>query len=502
MKKTAILTLSSILLFVNISDLMAKDAKMFEFVEWEFVNPSWEGNPFDVEAEAFFFLENGKKHIKTGLFYAGGKKWKLRFTGTKAGTWRFVTNSEDEQLNGLKGDVRVKANPGKDGFISNAGSKWIRTGTNRPFSPQYVMYPSPDVFYNNPQRIDADIEEFIEGHGFNGFNIFIACRWFDFEKTRSNEITTDDPNPDPKTFEAIELLLKKLTNAGAVLHIWAWGDEQRRMTPERWGLNGKVDRRLQRYIAARLGPLPGWSMCYGFDLQEWVNEKDLRLWHEYMHSHMGWPHLLGGRAPDLEQIYDGLDYSSYQQHRPDYGKYVRAMEQFPTKPTFLEDRFRVRKGVYPDKDYTFEMTRRGLWHATMAGGVANIWGNLLNPRDDGMSHPYPNKEQIKTWSRFWKDRFHVALVRDTNLSDGYCLKMQGTGKKADDIPCRIVLCYKEDTSSITMDLSKMNGKLKAAAVDTKKPYKEIKVTTLKPQKDQSFKAPYVSDWAIVVSGLP
>lgn len=499
MKKTTFLILSSIWFFVNISDSLAKDAKMFDTVEWEFVNPSWEGNPYDIAAEAVFSLEGVNQQIKTGLFYAGGKKWKLRFAGTKVGTWRFVTSSDDAQLNGLKGEVVVKANPGKDGFIGNFGSKWIRTGTNRAFSPQYVMYPSPDIFYNNARRIDADIEEFIAGHGFNGFNIFVACRWFDFEKTASNEIASDDPNPDPKTFEAIELLLKKLTNAGAVLHIWAWGDEQRRMTSVRWGLNGKVDRRLQRYIAARLGSLPGWSMCYGFDLQEWVDEKDLRLWHEYMHSQMGWPHLLGGRAPDLEQIYDGLDYSSYQKHRPDYETYVKAIEQYSTKPTFLEDRFRVREGVYPDKDYTFEMTRRGLWHCTMAGGVANIWGNLLNPRDDGMSHPYPNKEQIKTWSQFWKERFDIGLVRDMNLSDGCCLKMQGAASKANDISCRMVLCYKEDTSSITMDLSEMKGNLKAAAVDTKKPYKEIELTGLKPQKAQSFNAPHISDWAIVIS---
>lgn len=494
MNKVTFLLFSSVWFFVIVPCSMAKDARMFEPVEWEFVNPSWEGNPFDIAAEAVFSLDNGNQQITTGLFYAGGKKWKLRFTGTKAGTWRFVTNSVDEQLNGLKGEVRVKANPGKDGFVSNVGSKWIRTGTNRAFSPQYVMYPTPDVFYDNAQRIDADIEEFIVGHGFNGFNIWVACRWFDFEKTRSNEIASDDPDPDPKTFEAIELLLEKLNRAGAVLHIWVWGDEQRRMTPVRWGLNGKVDRRLQRYIAARLGPLPGWSMCYGFDLQEWVDEKDLRLWHEYMHSQMGWRHLLGGRAPDLEQIYDGLDYSSYQQHRPDYWTYVKAMEQYSDKPTFLEDRFRVRKGVYADKDYTFEMTRRGLWHCTIAGGAANIWGNLLNPRDDGMSHRYPNKNQIKTWSRFWKGRFDIGLVRDMNLSDGYCLKMQDNG-----VPCRMVICYKEDTSRITMDLSEMKGSLKAVAVDTKKPYKEIKLTDLQPQKAQSFKAPYLSDWAIVIS---
>ncbi|MAG93645.1 MAG: hypothetical protein CMJ48_07840, partial [Planctomycetaceae bacterium] len=47
-----------------------------------------------------------------------------------------------------------------------------------------------------------------------------------------------------------------------------------------------------------------------------------------------------------------------------------------------EDRFRIRHSkTYADKDYTMEMTRRGLWHSTMAGGVANIWGHLPRGHD-------------------------------------------------------------------------------------------------------------------------
>ena len=53
----------------------------------------------------------------------------------------------------------------------------------------------------------------------------------------------------------LELLITKVHAAGGLVHIWAWGDEARRWTPVRWGKNGKVDKRLQRYIAARLGPL-------------------------------------------------------------------------------------------------------------------------------------------------------------------------------------------------------------------------------------------------------
>jgi hypothetical protein len=468
-----------------------EEARLWEPVTWEFRNPGCSGNPFDLVARATFTHTPSGEKIRTELYYEDGDTWKLRFTGTRTGRWSFVTESDDPELNALKGRLKVSPNPGVPGFITNYGSKWGRLGTGRAFVPQYVMYCDPPVFYRNPKRIDADIRMFFVEHGFNGFHTAVLCRWFDFDKTRSDEIASASPNPDPRTFEALELLIGKVHAAGGIVHIWAWGDEQRTMTPKKWGINGQVDRRLQRYICARLGPLPGWSMGYGFDLQEWVDEDELRSWHKYMHKHLGWFHFLGGRAPDLTQICDGLDYSSYQQHRPDYDTYVKAIKQYPDKPTFLEDRFRVRKNVYPEKDYDFDMTRRGLWHSTLAGGAANIWGNLLDPRPDGVSHPYPNRAQILTWSRFWKDRFGRESVRDNRLTDGVCLKMPG----------KLLVFYKESTDSIRMDLSELRGAIRGVAVDACRDYKEIEIDGLEAGSDRIFKAPRRSDWAVSVETI-
>jgi len=237
--------------------------------------------------------------------------------------------------------------------------------------------------------------------------------------------------------------------------------------------------------------MPGWSMSYGWDLQEWVGRDDLRKWHEYMHRHLGWFHFLGARAPKLTQIYDGMDYSSYQQHRPDYNIYVKAIRQYPDKPTFFEDRFRIRRNVYPKKDYDCEMTRRGLWWSTMAGGAGNIWGNLLNSPQNDISRPYPNKNQILTWSRFWKNRFNKKMVPDNSLTNGVCLK----------VPGELLVFYKEDTNSIQMNLSELKGTVKAIAVDTLHNYKEITIKDITAQDNQTFNAPHHSDWAVAVTGL-
>jgi hypothetical protein len=467
------------------------------FLEWSIESPTHEGNPYDLVATATFVHEASGEKRTTGMFYAGGDTWKFRFTGTLPGEWTFATSSLDADLDGKRGTVTMAPNPGVPGFVTQFGNKWGRTGTGEVFVPQLAMYASPTYFYNKPEQIDADIQTFLVEHGFNGVHTQVYCRWFDIDQERATGI--DDPVPDPRTFEALELLITKVHAAGGIVHIWVWGDEQRKQTPVKWGKNGDVDRRLQRYIAARLGPLPGWTMGYGFDLDEWTKEEDLRKWHAYMHDQLGWFHFLGGRSigpnyykPGVEfpQIAEGLDYSGYEQHRPTYEAYVAALQARPGRPAFSEDRFRVRDpSPYPDKDYDEELTRRGLWHSTMAGGVANIWGHLPKdqPSAEG-SAPYAHPEWIKTCSRFFEKRFLRDMVRDNDITDGVCLRRRSN---------RGFVFYKEDAESIEMDLSRMAGAQDALAVDAQKAYREIAIGRLDPKK-QTWTAPYESDWAIAV----
>jgi len=93
------------------------------------------------------------------------------------------------------------------------------------------MYAAPKYFHDNPNKIDTDIKSFLVEHGFNGFHVVGSCQWFDIDKLKSSEIRV--PNPDPRTFEALELLITKVHAAGGMVHLWMWGDEARRWTPRR-----------------------------------------------------------------------------------------------------------------------------------------------------------------------------------------------------------------------------------------------------------------------------
>ncbi|MHC4727204.1 MAG: hypothetical protein ACYS17_08215, partial [Planctomycetota bacterium] len=286
---------------------------------------------------------------------------------------------------------------------------------------------NPRVFYNKPELVNSKIKQFIIEHGFNGFHIpVVAGRWFDINAA-SDRVESTMNEPDCRTFEALELIITKTHQTGGLVHIWPWGDHQRCQTPRSLvgGIGGAIDKRLQRYIAARLGPIPGWSMGYGFDLDEWVTVNQLKGWRDGMNLRMGWHHFLGGRPVGPNHGADhtsdtlwneGLDYSSYEHHRPTYEVYRAALQAKPGWPVMSEDRFRIRTGRYPEKDYNEELTRRGLYHSTMAGGAANIWG--IDP-DISPGGVFPNKNQIKTYSVFFHDKGRfLADMKPANQLSG------------------------------------------------------------------------------------
>ena len=370
----------------QLSPLLDKTGTLWSpYLEWSIENTSFSGNPFDLVASVTFSHQGSNASHTTEMFYDGNNTWKWRFSGTKTGTWNFSSSSDDPELDGLSGTVTINPNPDPDtyGFIteyqSDTHTKWARfKGNNEDieaFVPQFVMYNN-DVaaFYNDEQAIEASIDLFFGEHGFNGVHIpNMGGRWFNLNGTEIIENSYSDP--DRRTFEALELLITKVHAAGGVVHIWPWGDVERRWSSSTisGGANGTIDKRLQRYIAARLGPLPGWSMGYGFDLFEWTTRQMLEEWHNYMHDRMGWHHYLGGRADknQLNQLYEGFDYASYEWHEPGYNDYIDHSTRRPQQTRFLRrslppgGQWKLKKlyhGADEKRTLSFGLRRRGGQH--------------------------------------------------------------------------------------------------------------------------------------------
>lgn len=373
-------------------------------------------NPFDVRAYVQFTHEQTGATRRTGLFFDGAAHYKFRFTGNSVGQWRFESFGLDPYYSGWHGQVEVTEDDQFAGFIENKNGYWWQSGSKRYLTPQYLMYGNPRFIADNPQAV-SQIPALLEQQGFSGIHIVPLCTWFNIDVS----VCAEDSNPDPRTFDALETAISQTYRHGGVVHLWMWGDHQRSQTPlslrHEGGLNGVADLRLQRYLAARLGPLPGWTMGYGFDLWEWVEESDLNLWHTKLHSEMGWSHLLGGRGAknQITQISDRLDYASFEQHRPGADGYDAARAYTQERPIFSEDRFRYRGAQQRPKDYLPQEMALEMWRSALHGGIANIWGSLVVPGHNTLnpsiadaklpSSPFLEPTGFVNFQRFFQTRF-------------------------------------------------------------------------------------------------
>lgn len=386
---------------------------------------------------------------------------RFRFTPTKQGKWCFskIGKNQDSSTSHQQCvDINTPKPDYAKGFVTTEDAKWIRTATGKAFVPQYIMYDKPNI--------EAGINEFVMDHGFTGFHI-IHLR--DFLK-------------NPEYFEAVVL---KTYRVGGVTHFWLWGDAARQTTPDTYGVDVE---KLYDEIIARLSPIPGWTLGYGFDLFEWVADGEVSKLREMMHKKTSYRHLIGARGykNEYRQVDEGLDYASWEWHRPTYADYRRHIDKAKGRPAFSEDRFRIRpSGQHGYKNYNFEMTRRGLWHSLFAGGVANIWG--YQKGDQAFSSPYPNKDQLLIYRQFADEYFsRDSKVTAPYFEDAVCLSVNTNNVSS--------ACYIEDVDEITFN-QHIADERQLSVIDVKKSAQELAVSV---DEKSRLRLPRKSDWVVLI----
>jgi len=519
------------------SDLGNRSALMWKTEEYSLANTTWSGNPFDLVATVTF--THAQKMRTTQMFYAGSNTWKFRFTGTRTGVWNFSTSSTDADLDGHTGSVTVGPRAGSDmkGFLRHVGNKYAIMEEDIDDFKGYVyqvfmnqqdyeqQYEHSSRILGDPSRANL-IDDYWNNTQDNGFNIYffaVFYSWFrmgalsidDF----SNGTDPDLDQPDLALFNTLELAIKYAHERGGRTHIWAWGDNGRKQTPNRLGdgYRGQRHQRLIRYIAARLGPLPGWSMNFGFDTIEMPNaEADCAWWADKMNETMGWPHVLTSRGWDNGNFgahsYAGFggnpyDLETTDKGPADYHEIKQDMEARTNKPSIYEERHTYNRWKcwpqsVPDPDGLNETgSRRLIWWEVMAGGMGGFFGhfserfNQYGPFDpDGPCgyHPDSLKRAFRTYREFWKDgRLKLSMSPDNSRvsgATGWCLVTADKNH---------FVFFVEDVDSITINLSGMPGSQPIIAVDAKADYAEIDKGSLTAGV-HTIQLGSTSDWALVV----
>ncbi len=511
-------------------DLGAMSTMLFyPYVDFVIEDVSYDGNPFDVIVDVVFTHTSSGEEIRSLAFYDGDwdentgsssiDDWVIRFTGTRLGEWTFVTSSSNSNLNGYTGTIDVVE---QDNLLIHGGKRhqgnwWTildYQGNEKPFIPIIYHHEENSLkvyvtsFSDNHIARESQIDYLVQIMEDNHANVAVLgvfAAWTDKDSRDYGLYWSDNPqenpqNPDIRSFEVIEHVAARLAEEGIELHLWKWRDEDHPdfATPAHiGGVNSEQDRRVQRYIAARLGPLLNWHMTYGIDMhEEWATPQEVLDWYDYMHEHLGWSHHLSVRERLFDQSSgtfvmgeNKLDYHS-DDHKAGlesdmYEVTAGFVDAPPGLPFVYERRFLHTR----DDIWDMNNTRRAMWQFWMAGGATAVWGRMWG---DNTPH-YPNPEQIGIFRSFWENYMDLDYERDNAFTDGYGLSSLDAGAQR-------LVAYKENTNSVQVDLSGVHSIEKAIAVNTKSAsYSEIDISgSLSPGEANTWTAPINSDWVLYV----
>ncbi|UCG47829.1 MAG: DUF5060 domain-containing protein [Phycisphaerales bacterium] len=574
-KAKAILTVAALIAVVPIqrstcaADLGDKSCKVWEVLEWEIENSDCPvSNPYDLVAKVVFTHEGGRTR-QIEMFYAGKDTWKFRFCGSRLGKWSFRTvcdgsagTHNDSSLHNHIGRITVseQTNQAIKGFLSHKGNKFAIMDRDETDLKPYVyqVYMNQQDFeqqYNHSSRIWDDpvnrrhlVADYWNDTVDNGFRIYfvgIFYSWFKKGALDRNMVGLSDvAAPDPDVFDALEYAIRYAHERGGRTHIWAWGDQDRKQTANLLpgGVLGDDHKRLMRYMAARLGPLPGWAMNFGFDTIELPDPESMTSeWADYLNERMGWRHMLCARGwnnsafginsyagfgggyeltttkngpSGYEEIRDDLDGDSSKPHlyeeRHTYSRFKYVAPGSCREPGDGPDQYGMADGYacWPIKLSDVEQarlnedgSRRLIWREQMAGGMGGFFGhfsvrfNSFGPFSDNCGcgyHPESLKRAFRCFRDFWaKDRFTFDMAPDAGRvrgRTGYCLRTQDY---------RRFVFFIEDAGAVEIDLGGMPGSRQVVAVDAKKQYNEINKGTVTAGW-RTIDFGYTSDWAVAV----
>ncbi|MEM7681799.1 MAG: PEP-CTERM sorting domain-containing protein [Planctomycetota bacterium] len=557
------------------AQLGSRAGQLFEFQEWSITAPATLANPFDLQATATFTPVDGGPALTTGLYYDGTNGpgehvYKFRFTGLQQGLHYNITTTGGgvAALDGLTGSLNIVANPdpGATGFLTHVGNKFARQVGNhgelrgelfnvymnlQQFGSADGSFPTHPV-WSSPASRQAYFDQ-VKANGANVGFMLVSNHFFELGTARRTDLTGPGPyNPYAQTFEIIEQAVQHAREEGLHLHLWAWGDDTRRYTPpgddnRQLDINGDADLRLQRYLAARLAPLPGWSMGYGFDLNEWTDESQVQAWAQGVTDASVNDHLLFARAyaasdgPAVNDAGDntwrasalsGHSYATETNGSAEgpglettgsggptgYLEVAQDLAAGPDKPHLYEERFTFNR---TNGYWSEQRTRQHYWRHAIAGGAGAWWGffnrtdNQGPPTADGYSAE--TRDQLQTFDAFWRtgNRFHLDMLRHNAITGNPVLDggadngQYALQSEANDL----IVVYAEDASTIRLNLASLQGDpgwalgAHLVAVDVLGAYNEIDLGVFAlADFDLDLSAfPAIddplSDWALSIRGV-
>ncbi len=271
------------------------------------------------------------------------------------------------------------------------------------------------------------------------------------------------------------------------------------------GVLGNDHKRLMCYTTARLGPLPGWCMNFGFDTNELPNPESITSqWENYLNDRMGWNHMVCARGWKNNAFainsYSGFS-GSYEltttRNGPSgYEEIRNDVDSDISKPHLCEERNTYNRFKYVEPGSGQE-PGDGPDQYGMGGffGHFSVRFNSYGPFSQNCGcgyHPDSLKCAFRCFRDFWaKDRFMFDMAVDTGRvrnGTGYCLRTKDY---------KNFVFFVENDSRVEIDLGGMPGSRRVIVVDARNKYSEISKGSMSAGW-RTIDFGYASDWAITV----
>jgi len=331
-------------------------------------NPSYAGNPFEIEVDAVFtHAASGTVLVLPG-YYAGNQTWKIGFMPIRTGTWTFSTSSQDPDLDGVTGSLSC-VESGRPGLLAADPmhpKKW-KFADGSHVVPIGLLF---SVFLEDatPQQF-AGVADFLKNE--------VGGHYFNFRLTNlAFEGNWQDHHLDLGLWNRFEERLEVLADRGLGVAIMPYTDDQGKPP---WPAQSPTEELLFRYLVARVAAYPVVVFNTGIDISEYRNQAWVNWYGQTIRSLDPYAHPVssrhgGGSGPFIMtgQTFDSQAHALAKISSM-RSAYVNA-DEIPVSEddNWGEDSERFDFGTPAD-------IRRAFWKAMVAGGLgAHVRDNVLS----------------------------------------------------------------------------------------------------------------------------
>ena len=474
--------------------LQAQQVEKWKRFEVSYSNPSFSGNPFDLEFYGMFTHQGSGSILKQLGFYAGNNVWKIYFMPDKLGSWSFQTVSSDSDLNNKSGSFQCVAStlPGR---LMPVGRRWKLEDAGTYDAP--IMIPTRQWFKRTPT--DQGIFDFIvwAKDTVGARVIGTTLVYFGHGQDEVPYIKGQEGEEfNIPMWDRLNDHYDVIRDSGMGHYIMFFSDDNE--SPNRYGItaNSQEELRLFRYAIARFSPYPIVIWDTGIDISETRNNSWIDWFADWFNENDAWKHPVGSRSgggSGGKNPKNATYYSDGYNSLPDHSQFVNTWNS-RSKPTAFTDRW--REYYYrPSQNYwTPTRLRRAVWEIGLVGGSAVYVSG--NSNSGYLDSDYATDLESAPHFGYAALFFRTEIKDFGNLSPHDELVETGNAVLSAQ-PGLEYVAYLPSGGSVRLNLSHASGTLTASWTNPRNGQVTV-ISSVKGGGGHTFVAPSSNDWVLHV----